>query len=169
MKYGSLFLILSRCLLAYDIFSSKETLDVFKADIEVFYDDYTYLQEGLNATVDLGKVDTGFAIAPVNPPVLPAPPADPSLPATGPAGYLPFVIVNTSGIPDDEVFISIIGAQLIGTVAQTQKIYVTFSGSGVGTYNNVPSVGDGSITPVALTSINAQTTGQPHTYAILCT
>jgi len=163
MKYCLPFLIVSRCLLAQGIFTSQQTLEAFNADVEIFGDDYTCIQDAIDAAVHLGSADSGCsANPPFNPPVLPSPPPNPGQPVTAPAiGDLPFVIVNNSGIPDDEVFISIIGAQLNGTVAQTQKIYVTFSGPGVGSYNDV--VGSGSITPVALTSINTESPA--HTYA----
>jgi hypothetical protein len=135
-------------------------LEAFNANVEIFNDDYTCIQDAINAAVGLGSADSGCSVNPFTPPVLPEPPPNPPQPPSY-MNYLPFVIVNNSGIPDDEVFISIIGAQLIGTVAQTQKIYVTFSGGGVGSYVDV--VGSGSITPVALSSINAPSA--PHTYA----
>ncbi|HEV7738444.1 MAG TPA: beta-1,3-glucanase family protein, partial [Chlamydiales bacterium] len=167
MKYCSLFLIVSKCLLAQGIFTSQQSLEAFNADIEIFNDDYTCIQDAIDATVHLGMAESGCSASPpFVPPVHPVgPPVDPSQPIAGPPGSLPFVIVNNSGIPDDQVFISIIGAQLIGTVAQPQKIYVTFSAGGIGAYNDVPSVGSGSVPTIALSSINMHTPGQPHTYA----
>src|SRR5688572_7578795 len=52
--YCSLFLIVSKCLLAEGIFTSQQSLEAFKADIEIFNDDYTCIQDAIDATVHLG-------------------------------------------------------------------------------------------------------------------
>lgn len=141
-----------------EIFGSERALTEYIGRAENFYEFYLAEQRDIDATVDLG---TPARIRnALNPPALPSPPADPPAPAAM-AGYLPFVIVNDSGIADNMVFISIIGAQVVGTTAQTQKMYVSFSPTGVGSYNDI--TGDGSVPVVALSAIN--TAMAPNTYA----
>lgn len=157
MKYVWLSLVFCSSLFS-NIFDSETDLNNFILDSENFYEFYLAEQKDIDASVGLNT--PARPLRALNPPTLPNPPADPPAPASM-AGYLPFVIVNNSGIPDNQVYISIIGAQIIGTTAQTQKMYVTFNPSGVGSYTFI--VGSGSVPTVALSSIN--TAMAPHTYA----
>jgi hypothetical protein len=148
--------------LAAQIFNSSVQFAEYLTNAEEFYEEYVAEQKNINETVGLG---VGTNISPFNPPVLPNPPTNPPAP-TPEAGYLPFVIVNNSGIPDSSVYITIIGAQISGTTASTQKMYVTFapSNTGIGSYVYVPNSGSGSITPVPLTSLHVES-APSHTYS----
>lgn len=157
MRFYWLLFLICKPLLATNIFDTETTFENFLFGSQDFYEFYLAEQRDIDASVDLSTPARNRA--PLNPPSLPNPPEDPPAPSAM-AGYLPFVVVNNSGIPDADVYISIIGAQIIGTTAQTTKMYVTFS-SGVGSYNLI--AGSGSVTPVALNTLSA--VGPAHTYA----
>lgn len=141
-----LLLVITNCLLAQGIFDSESNLNEFIINSENFYEFYLGDQKDTNASVGLGSPARTINL---DPPTLPALPPDPPAPPAK-AGYLPFVIVNNSTVPDTEVYISIIGSQLVGTVAQTTKMYVSFdeTGTGVGSYTLV--AGNGSVPNFAL-------------------
>ncbi len=145
-------------LVAGGIFDSQSALEGYAVEATGFYEEYVAEQALINAEVGLGATASPF-----QPPALPSPPADPPAPAPM-AGYVPIVIVNSSGFPDTDVYITIIGAQVIGTTAQTQKMYMTFNSSGVGSYTLVPASGSGSVPNVQLSTVNTPMTA--NTYAI---
>src|SRR5262249_24817886 len=117
-------------------------------------------QAAIDSTVNLGPGGASGFVPPPNPFF---PPPDPPAP-TPLAGYLPIVIVNSSGFPDTDVYISVIGTQLIGTTATSQKMYMTFNASGVGSYTNVPNSSSGSVPIIQLSTVN--TPMAAHTYTI---
>ncbi len=163
MKHHWLTFLLCGSLMAHEaeIFRTQNQLEKYISDSELFYEFYLAEQKDIDASVNLSEPARRQIV--LNPPALPNPPADPPAPTSVPmmGTYLHFVIVNDSNIPDNQVYISIIGAQVIGTTAQTQKMYVTFDPMGVGSYVNI--AGNGSVTPVPLSTIN--TAQAPHTYA----
>jgi hypothetical protein len=149
------FVFFAKSLFAAGIFDSKSNLSEYVSESEAFYEEYVAEQILIDEAVGLGGSGSSFT-----PPALPTPPADP--PAPNPmVGYLPIVIVNDSGFADSDVYLTIIGAQVIGTTAQTTKMYMTFTAGGVGSYNLVS--GSGSVPNVQLSSITAMA---PHTYAL---
>ncbi len=154
----SLFLAVGNCLLGAGIFDSESAFADYVTNANEFYLEYVAEQKNIDEFVGVG---TGTGLAPFHPPVLPNPPADPPAP-TPIGGYLPFVIVNNSGIADNEVFLSIIGTKLSGTIAQPQKMYVTFAAGGVGGYNIIS--GSGNVPNVALNTL-LPLAAPPHTYA----
>ncbi len=145
-------------LFAGGIFDSQSALGDYVTATEAFNEEYVAEQVLINTAVGLGA-----PVSPFNPPALPKPPADPPAP-TPMAGYLPIVLVNSSGFADTEVYITIIGAKVIGTTAQTQKMYMTFNSSGVGSYTLVPG-GSGSVPNIQLSTVNT-TPIAPHTYVL---
>lgn len=157
-KCCALFVLFCKSLLGSGIFDSESNLDEYKANANKFYEEYVAEQKLINAEVGLSPQNPSFT-----PPSLPLPPSDPPAP-TPMAGFVPIVIVNSSGFSDADVYITIIGAQVIGTTAQTQKMYMTFNPSGVGSYVLVPGVGSGSIPNIQLSTVN--TPMADHTYVI---
>ena len=159
MKYRIGFFILCTGLFAQVDVSSQAGVEAFLTNSNTFYQEFVAEQINIDAEVGLGGQSSTFT--PPNNPY--SPPSDPPAP-TPQAGYLPFVIVNNSGFADTDVYISVIGAQLVGSTATTQKMWVTFNASGLGTYNNVPSMGSGSVPAIQLSTVN--TPMAAHTYAI---
>ncbi len=154
-KYFLWFVLLSGVATAAGIFDSQSGLNQYVTDSNAFYEEYVAEQEQIDQRVHLGE-----QVTPFNPPALPTPPADPPAP-TPMAGHLPIVIVNSSGFEDTDVYLTIIGAQVIGTTAQTQKMYMTFDAAGVGSYVFV--VGGGTVPNIQLSSI---TPTAAHTYTL---
>jgi Beta-1,3-glucanase/Bacterial Ig-like domain (group 3) len=60
------------------------------------------------------------------------PPPNPAQPPAGPAGYLPFVIVNNSLLPDSDINVVITGRDVTNT--NLQEIAQINTGTGVGTF-----------------------------------
>lgn len=142
-------------LIAAGIFNSQSGLNQYKTDASAFNEEYVAEQEQIDQRVRLGA-----AVSPFTPPVLPTPPADPPAPPPM-AGHLPIVIVNNSGFADSDVYLTIIGAQVVGDTATTQKMYMTFNSAGVGSYVFV--TGSGTVPNIQLSSIN---TDIDHTYTL---
>lgn len=159
MKRNLWLLVLCRGLFAQGIFCSHETFDNYLNESNLFYQEYMAEQIAIDNLVGLGGNSESFT-PPHNPYSPPSdPPAPPAL-----SGYLPMVIVNNSGFPDTAVYISVIGTQLVGSTATTQKMYMTFDSAGVGSYNNVPPSGSGSVPTLQLSTLN--TPMAANTYAI---
>lgn len=154
MKGLWLSFIFCKSLLATPIFDTQTDLENYLLESETFYETFLSEERGVLSLIGVGTSFTPGTNPILNPPAHTTPPATPPA-ATPVSNYLPFVIVNNSGFPDSQVYISIIGAQLVGTTAQSQKMYVTFAGgnTGIGSYNLVPGSGSGSVTPVALTTL----------------
>lgn len=158
MKHFLFLVMISSFLSAQEnVYDSELELQKFIQNSENFYEFYLEDQKNLDAAVAL---DTSTKLV-LSPPALPDPPPNPPAPPAGPAGYLPFVIVNNSGVADSSVYISVIGTQLIGTVAQTTQMYVSFA-AGVGSFNLI--AGSGSVPNYPLTGANFVSMGS-NTYA----
>ncbi|HSX38238.1 MAG TPA: beta-1,3-glucanase family protein [Chlamydiales bacterium] len=159
MKGFWLSFICCKCLLATPIFNTQTDLENYLLESQTFYETMTSEQASVISTIGVGTPFTPGTNPTLNPPARTTPPSNPPAP-TAAASYLPFVIVNNSTFLDSQVYISIIGAQLVGTTAQTQKMYVTFAGgnTGVGSYNLVPGSGSGSVAPIALTTLKSMGT-----------
>ncbi len=128
-------------LACFCIFSPFSNADPFsQVDLNIFYNTFMCEEKNTLSEVGLSTVCTsGLNSLPIPPPAVPVP--NPSAPAAGPAGYLPIVIVNNSGLPDNEVFILLQGRVPIGG----PQLFMDFNGSGVGT-QHVVSVGDNGMT-----------------------
>ncbi len=154
----SLLLISCNCLLTAGPFNSASDLETFISDSEIFYIEYLSEQKDIDATVNLGTATVPLPLTP--PPLTPPPPNPPAPPSLD--GFLPFVIVNSSGLPDDEVFITVIGTQ-VGSSPQPQ-LYLTFDSMGVGTATVLDSMSSGTVPSVPLSSITVPMSA--HTYAL---
>lgn len=154
----SLLLVSWLCLLTAGPFTSPSDFETFISDSEIFYIEYLSEQKDIDASVNLGTPagPLSLTLPPLHPPP-PNPPAPPAL-----AGYLPFVIVNSSGLSDDEVFITVIGTQ-IGSGTQPQ-LYITFDSMGVGTATVLTSMSSGTVPSVPLNSITPPMVA--HTYTL---
>ncbi|MEN9343722.1 MAG: hypothetical protein RLZZ453_509 [Chlamydiota bacterium] len=141
-------------LVAGGIFSSENSLRNFQTSSNTFYQEYLAEQSDIDSRVDLGNT----ASAPFTPPLNPhTPPTNPPAP-TPQAGYLPIVIVNDSGFADSDVYISVIGTQLTGTTTGG-KLYMTFNGSGIGSYVLIAS-NTGNVPTYALSTLPAVSNGR---------
>jgi hypothetical protein len=118
-----------------------------KNHLNSFYDQFlceekdSLAQAGLTSSCSSTIPPSPFRpIQPLPNPPTPTPPVNPSPPPSM-SGLLPIVIVNNSGLPDDEVYILVQGRVPIGG----PQVFVDFDMSGVGT-NHVVSVGDNGMT-----------------------
>lgn len=148
-----------------DIYKSGSNFEKFISDSELFYEYYLAEQRDIDASVDLGSPSRRQIT--LNPPALPNPPADPPNPGAM-ANYLPFIIVNNSGLLDSEIYISIIGTQVNNMGQATSvKLYVDFAvmGNGIGSYTLVPAMGMGNVPNFPLSWL-APVMGQPNSYAL---
>lgn len=102
MRIWFLLLLLCRFVSAQGIFESQTALEHYKLDTANFYQVYLSEQRALDATVGLA----GGGNMPI-PPVPPNPPPPVFIP-----GFLPLVLVNNSGFPDNEVYFLITGKNL---------------------------------------------------------
>src|SRR5260221_13975089 len=153
----SLLLISCKCLLTAGPFTSASDFETFISDSETFYIDYLSEQKDIDATVNLGSPAGPLSLTP--PPLTPPPPNPPAPPSLD--GFLPFVIVNSSGLPDNEVFITVIGTQ-VGSSPQPQ-LYITFDSMGVGTATVLTSMSSGTVPSVALNAISVPMTANTYT------
>ena len=121
-----LLLASSCCLLPFS--SNSNPFSV--TDLDSFYGEFVCNEKNTLAEAKLTDVCTSFGLGafldPPPPVFVPNPPQPPTSPIMG---YLPIVIVNNSGLPDNEVFILLQGRVPIGG----PQIFMSFAANGVGT------------------------------------
>jgi len=115
--------------------------------LETFYNDFTC--EEKNTLFDAGVTSRCIATPPTPPvpppippipvPPAPTPPPNPAAPNFDHSGYLPFSIVNNSGVSSDDVFVIVQGKNMAGDLSFVQ---FTTGGVGVG--------GVGTLIPISL-------------------
>lgn len=158
MKYCSLFFLFCNCLAAEGIFSSQDELRHYNADADAFYDSYLLEQEAIDARVHLAR---GGDFNLFSPPPNPPPPAFVT-------GYLPIVLVNRSGYPDNQVFFLITGKNLSDTNCWGN----INTSSGIVALQPVQTGDNSTSFMVALSSLPRSSTGHvayvPQTISGLC-
>ena len=124
-----------------------------KKQLETFYEEFLCEEKDDLASAGLTRPCTLTPPSPPPgppgppiPPVPPPPPPPPPLPPTSQTDFVPLVISNNTGLPDNEVYVLIKGIHPTGTGTNGNQCYVDFSGDpALGSYFDI-TVGNSSCT-----------------------